>query len=333
MKNRETQYLEFNNLGRLHRLNRLLVPYLASRYRVLPVAEDGARVTVAMADPDDKEAREAMLAALGPSVYVVRADVQVIDSLLEKFWKNANNRSLELALWVPNKSNSTEVENYANCLAALLGAHLNQIEIPNTGKEACKEPTTRVEHTAGGAVGVEMLEKANLERLTDRPPVGKLADQLTTSLLVVRQPRWPIKSFLLILRNGASDATAVEWTIHLARSSGATVTVLPLSIPIPTNYNQNSPKRCSIDTILTSKTELGQKTRLVAQLLANSEINGTLRLRQEPPTWQIRFELLENDYDLVVIDRKPSNKLWDWILGELVNPLLSWTDRPLLITR
>ena len=333
MRNREKQYLEFNKLETIPRLARLLPPDLASRYHALPVAEDGARVTVAMADPDDKEAREAILAVLGPSVCVVRADAQVIDRLIAEFWEKASNRALELLLWVPTKSIATEVESYADHLAALLGAHLNQFETSCTGNEAYRALTSEIEHIKADIVVLGEFEQSILERLIEGPPQNKLADQLPTSLLVVRQPRWPIKNILLILRNETIDETAVDWTVCLARPSGADVTILPLTIPVPAMYDQRPRMRCSIDTILTSDTKLGKKLRLVAQRLVNSEINGTLRLRQEPPTWQIRFELLENDYDLVVIDCEPPDKLWHWILGELVNPLLSWTDRPVLVTK
>lgn len=332
MKNQATQHLELDNLQANPRLAKLLPPDLACRCRALPVAEDGERITVAMADPDDKEAREAIFAVLGPSAYVVRADARIIDRLLAEFREMTINQSLELLLWAPAKAIPDEVETYAKDLATLLGAHLSMFETSCMGNEAFRALTSEIDHIKADIVILGEFEQSILERLIEGPPENKLAYQLPTSLLVVRRPRWPIKNILLILRNGVIDETAVDWTVCLARPSGADVTIVPLTIPLSAMYDQYSRMRCSIDTILTSDTKFG-KLRLVAQLFVDSEINGTLRLRQEPPIWQIRFELLENDYDLVVIDCNPPNKLWHWILGELVNPLLSWTVRPVLITK
>lgn len=332
MKNSEKQYLDIFNLQSFRGFNRLFSPNLASRYRVIPLAEEGSQVTVAMANPDNREAREAILTALGPSVYVVRVDGDVIDSLLTKFCKNTNYCSLDLALWMPNKNISPEVEIYANHLADLLGAHLRHF-VPTTLSNKGYQPVSpETAFTEAGDIRLEEQERSNNKELIDKFPAKKIVDRHINSLLVVRQPRWPIKNFLLILRNTSVDETAIDWTIRIARSCRAKVTILPISIPVPTMYQRYYAMVSNMDKILSPDTDFGKNLRLVAQILVNSEVNGTLRLRQESPTWQIRFELLESEYDLVVIDQKPSNTFWNWILDELTNPLLSWTERPVLIT-
>jgi nucleotide-binding universal stress UspA family protein len=331
MKNQDT-YLEINRLETNPKLAGLLPRELAFHYHALPVAEDGERITVAMAEPNDKAAREAIMGVLGSSACVVRADAQIIDGILAEFWKKASNPSLELLYCVPTRAFADQVEAYASNLADLLGAHISQFETSKTGHEAYRALTAEIEHIKADIVVLGEFEQSFLKELIEGPPENKLADQLPTLLLVVRQPRWPLKNILLIIRNDGIDETALDWAVWLARPSGAAVTILPLTIPVPTKYDQDPRLSFSIDTLLTSDSKLGKKLRSVAQRLVNSEIKGTLRLRQESPTWQIRFELLENDYDLVVIDCEPSNRLWHWILDELVNPLLSWTDRPVLFT-
>lgn len=333
MKNRETQYLDFNRLEAISRLAGLLPPDLACRYHALPVAEDGERITVAMADPGDKDAREAIMAVLGPSACFVRADAQVIDSLLAKFWEKASSPTSELLLWASTRAFADEIEAYAEDLATLLGAHLSRFETPKTGNEAYRVLASEVKRTKADIVILGSNEQATLNRLLEVRPEYTLADRLSTSLLVVRQPCWPIINVLLVLRNEGKEETAVDWTVRFAQPSCADVTVLPLTLPAPAMCDQDPRLSYSIDTLLTSDSKLGKKLRFVAQRLVDSEINGTLRLREEPPIWQIRFELLEKDYDLIVIDCKPRNRLCRWMLGELVNPLLSRTDIPVLITK
>ncbi len=333
MKNRETQYLDFNRLEAISKLAGLLPPDLACRYHALPVAEDGERITVAMADPGDKDAREAIMAVLGPSACFVRADAQVIDSLLAKFWEKASNPTSELLLWASTSAFADEIDAYAEDLATLLGAHLSRFETPKTGNEAYRVLASEVKRTKADIVILGSNEQTTLNRLLEVRPEYTLADRLSTSLLVVRQPCWPIINVLLVLRNEGKEETAVDWTVRFAQPSCADVTVLPLTIPAPAMCDQDPRLSYSIDTLLTSDSKLGKKLRFVAQRLVDSEINGTLRLREEPPIWQIRFELLEKDYDLIVIDCKPRNRLYRWVLGELVNPLLSRTDIPVLITK
>ncbi|MBE9474041.1 MAG: hypothetical protein IMY85_04060, partial [Chloroflexi bacterium] len=233
MKNRETSYLDFNRLEAIPRLAALLPYDLACRYHALPVAEDGERITVAMADPDDKDAREAIMAVLGPSACVVRADAQVIDSLLAKFWEKASNPTSELLLWASTKAFADEIEVYAEELATLLGAHLSRFETLKTGNEAYRALTSEVKRTKADIVILGSNEQTTLNRLFEVRPEYTLVDRLPTSLLVVRQPCWPIKNVLLVLRNEEKDETAVDWTVRFAQPSCADVTVLPLTIPAP----------------------------------------------------------------------------------------------------
>lgn len=256
MKNRETSYLDFNRLEAIPRLTGLLPHDLACRYHALPVAEDGERITVAMADPDDKDAREAIMAVLGPSACVVRADAQVIDSLLAKFWEKASNPTSELLLWASTRAFADEIEVYAEDLATLLGAHLSRFETPKTGNEAYRALTSEVKRTKADIVILGSNEQTTLNRLLEVRPEYTLADRLPTSLLVVRQPCWPIINVLLVLRNEGKEETAVDWTVRFAQPSCADVTVLPLTIPAPAMCDQDPRLSYSIDTLLTSDSKL-----------------------------------------------------------------------------
>jgi nucleotide-binding universal stress UspA family protein len=333
MRHQDTQYLVYDELEAIPAIARLLPRELASRYHALPVATDGVRITVAMANPDDKEARERINAIFGPSACVVRADESVIDKLLEEFYQEVSKHPPELLIWVPIKSSEAEIETYTDQLATLLDARLNRFETSSVDNQAYEALIAEIGHIHPNVVVLSKLEGSVLERLIEGSPEHKLTNQLPGSLLMVRQPRWPLKHILLILRNGASDESAVQWTISLAHLSGARVTILPLTNQLPNLDDLDTPIRCSLDTILASGSVFGKKLRIVAQQLVDAEISGTLRLRQEPPTWQIRIELLEHDYDLIVLNSEPHDELWHWILGELVNPLLSWTDRPVLVTK
>jgi hypothetical protein len=91
--------------------------------------------------------------------------------------------------------------------------------------------------------------------------------------------------------------------------------------------------RGSITTLLTSSDPFGKKMRAISQRIAAENIHGTLKLRNEPPLEQIRDEVNETDADMLLIAAEPQNPIWRWMVGELVNDLFVWFDRPLLISK
>jgi hypothetical protein len=138
---------------------------------------------------------------------------------------------------------------------------------------------------------------------------------------------------LLILRNEASDESAIDWTVRIAQPSSAEVAILPLTFIPPAKNDQSPRNRSSIVTMLTTNCSLGKKLRLVAHRLVDSEITGTIVLRHEMPFRQISFEMIERNYDLVVIASELHNQRCSRVPEELIKRLLSCTERPVLITK
>lgn len=82
----KTAYLTIDELAVDPTIARRLPPDLAWRCHALPLAEDNGRITVAMADPDNAEAREAVVAVLGPRSCVVKGSALAIDERLAEIW-------------------------------------------------------------------------------------------------------------------------------------------------------------------------------------------------------------------------------------------------------
>ena len=59
----------------------------------------------------------------------------------------------------------------------------------------------------------------------------------------------------------------------------------------------------------------------------------SVTIRQGPADWQIKAEVNEGDYDLIVLAADPEDWWTRRILGRLVGPLLGWVDRPVLIAK
>jgi hypothetical protein len=105
-------------------LVRRLSPVLAFRYHALPLAEENGHVTVAMAEPDNVEARQAVAAALGAELYIVRSDPAVIDALLSEVWPAESPQPLRLLVCVPASPVAAKVQAYVQRIGNLLHSHL-----------------------------------------------------------------------------------------------------------------------------------------------------------------------------------------------------------------
>jgi nucleotide-binding universal stress UspA family protein len=73
--------------------------------------------------------------------------------------------------------------------------------------------------------------------------------------------------------------------------------------------------------------------RQVAQQLVNGQIEGTLRLRQGWPEWEIRREVVEGRFDLLVIAAAPQDRIRRWTLGDLATSLVRTVNRSILVTK
>lgn len=331
----QNRFLSLDKLTANSRLARRLPHELAFRYHAMPVAEDGERITVAMADPDDAEGQLAVATALGAMPYVVQADQSSIDALLAELWRAEALSSLHLLVYAKTSPTADELSTYTHLLRDLLDARISyfdsHVEADPT-LEAVIEAVTRVGHDL-------VICGESCQPLIDRLLFGqadcRVTDQIPTSLLIVRGVRWPLKRILLVVRHECveTNEVALEWVRRLARPSDAVVTVLAIAPPVPAMYSHMGRMQQGLTALLNTDTVLGREMRQIARQLSDWEIDGTLRLRQGATGWQLRLEVAAGDYDLIVMGADRSNRWLRWLTGGQINPLLRWADRPVLIAK
>jgi nucleotide-binding universal stress UspA family protein len=216
---------------------------------------------------------------------------------------------------------AAEVWDYAQVLGELLGvrvAYLNTMD------------DTRALEEQGGWAKYELIVLGNP---TD-PLLQKflaLRTQGRGAVLIAQHPHWPLKRILLIACGEPSDSAATEWTLRLALRAGSTVAVLAIVPPVSAMYGQMPSMEQGLPALLTSETALGRRMQQVAGRLVEEGVEGTLRLRQGPPEWQVRREITDGEYDLIVVADQPCRWWRRWLEGDLVAALLHWADRPVLI--
>jgi nucleotide-binding universal stress UspA family protein len=327
------EHLAFKDLALEPRLARRLPAELARRCHALPLAEDRGRITVAMADPNDPVAREAVTAALGPAACVVRCDADAIDSLLAQIWGGEARQPLRvLACARSGPRPPPPLTHYAEALSRLLAAQLDWLTLEQAlsslGEEApAREPDLYILPDAAHPLLRRLLSSEGQRESRARP------SGLQQAVLVVRAPRWPIRRILLLLSGQARDRAQVDWVLHLAQETHSKVMVLAVVPPVPAMYGQRPGIGDGLPGLLTANSPLGQQLRQVARNLVAWEIEATLRLREGPPAVQIHRELATGDYDLVALAGRPCGAIQRWLCGDEAGDVLNQTDRPVLITR
>jgi nucleotide-binding universal stress UspA family protein len=256
-------------------------------------------------------------------------DKQWIDPQPEESW----HIPLHILVYHQSSPIAKEIETYARYLSNLLHGQLGYYQTEIKTNIHLNDLAERVNHEHNLVIFGEPNRSWLKQLLTD--PAGcQAVKRLPTSVLVVRQPRWPLQRILLITQGLETDNIAVDWLLRLAQPSHAAVTVLALCPEIPPMYQQamaDIPRGLS-EWLITS-TPLGQRLRRIVERLENWEIEENLRFRQGVSEQQIQSEVDEGDYDLIVTAADPSDWWLRRLLGEVVNPLLRWTHRSVLVAK
>jgi nucleotide-binding universal stress UspA family protein len=328
----QAQHLILGRLDVNPRLARRLPPAVACRYHALPVAEDGGHITIAMADPDDTLAREAVLEALGAPSCVVAGNPATIDALLAEVWPEALQRSLNLlACTWDGVANETLA--FAQSVADLLAAHLSYYYPLARDEADCADLARAVEQGCYDLVFWEEAGQCLGRRLISGPTFNRVRKHTEASVLVVRRPRWPLKRLLLLVQDGERDEPALDWVVRLARPSGASVTALAVTPPAPAMYGQLARMQQGLDAVLATTTPLGQQMRRVARWLVEWDVQATLLLRQGLPEHEIRREVDRGDYDLIVVSDQ-YNEWWRRCLNRDWSACLpAWANQPVLFAK
>lgn len=179
----------------------------------------------------------------------------------------------------------------------------------------------------------EPVERNFLLRMLKRPPHRDVLESIPASLWLVRRPHWPIYSILLIVRGEEGEEDAEEWALRLAQASGAKVTVQIISPAAPALYNVGAQVQAPLNLLLTTDAPVGVQLRRILVTLKNAGVEVSLQQHSGKPNEQIAREIAASAPDLIVIAAETKSKLWRWWMGELVEPLLQWVDRPVLIVR
>jgi len=161
-------------------------------------------------------------------------------------------------------------------------------------------------------------------------PSGQMAapfanQEQQPSLLLVREPCWPLRRLLLLIRGQATDRATIEWGVYLAQRARCNVTLLVVKPPILDERDH------FIAQALKANTVPGRHIRYALHQFATNQVTGVLKLSHTGAERQVQAEVTDSLYDLIILGNEPLGRLFSWRLDSLLTPLLQWTQQPLLI--
>ncbi|MBN1309811.1 MAG: hypothetical protein JXB30_00235 [Anaerolineae bacterium] len=317
------QYLHLDSLTTRPELAQRLPSEVAFRYHALPIAGQEGNMTVALADPDDMSAYSAICEALGTRPYIIKGDQEAIDTLLTEVWQLPERQPLHIlvydhhhhTLYTPD-----DLWQYATSVSERLKVNPIQTQSRVLPEDA---------EQAGCDLVVMSKVKPDLARLVISPLETQITYRLSTSLLVIHHPVWPLRKILLLTCCNEINEPALNWVLKLAKSGDIGVTQLLVTPHIPSSHHDGY-----IEALLSPNTEMGSWLRLANQRFAQWCIPSDIKIRQGEPAWQVEQELDEQSYELVVVMAgKANNGLQRSPEDKLLSSLWRLVNCPVLVAR
>jgi nucleotide-binding universal stress UspA family protein len=199
---------------------------------------------------------------------------------------------------VKDETDKAEAEEWMEAARALLDAPEVTIKVRkgNVLKQILKESQSN--NYGMIIVGTHELKflKALLGTVT-----GKVADKAGKSVLVVKQYRPSLKKILLAVGGQQNNKTVVKEGAKLALKSGAAVTVLHVTAPVPSMFTGLEQIEETLDEMLQTDTPIAQYLRWSAKYLDKKGVSGDIEIRHGSASDEIVREARQGNYDLLVI--------------------------------
>lgn len=321
-------FLEIGLINADSSVMRLLPPEIAYRYHALPVATDGDRITVAMAEPEDRQASQAIQEIINRPICFIHADPGLIDNQLHHLWPTSAPHPRVLA-WFPNQDDS--LVSFTSYLAGILDADLeDSISFPNESG-SFKALSGVIRERQPDLLVFQSSHPSSVMRRLLRETADQETPQLSSFLAVPPRPIWPIKKILLVLPDSKTRSDlAVGWTEKLAGPGKIEVTVLPVLPPVPLCYG--SFLHHNLESILVGNDQLGIKMRQIGNRFKGENIQGVYKIRDGDPVTQIRDEIYASQPDLIIMPSRFHPGCKTWLNADLPSMLFKTLTTPMLFT-
>jgi hypothetical protein len=288
----------------LRRVDRRVATY----YLAVPLAGEDNRVTVATAYPDNADALRMLERLLQAAVVPVSSSEDDLQAAIARIYPDIVPGEGAILAWTDDPAWAEAVIATANAFGSLAGRPVVILD----SSETLDDVLARAGYDFSLLVA-RASDEAALARLVRRSPV---------SLLLVRGDYAPADHVLVALRGFGSDRETLDRVLPLMSRPGAGATVLPLSHPGSTRFNNmaagHSPARRHLQTFLRD--------------LNQQDVRVAVRLSQGDPASQIVTELGQGSYGLLVVAAEAEGDFVRRVLARIEAEAV-WPGKPVLIVK
>jgi len=300
---------------------------LAYRFRSIPIAETKDHYTIVMAEPEDQLAREAIQKACRKQVYMLRGDPEIVDTLIQKYIPRT--RQGRILVSCPSYR-ATFLADYAHEFCPVFETEIvDYCFVDNT--DTLKDEF--IDFVNGYQLVFLSTPQSHLDEMIIRGSWEmRTIERIQTSCLLPRSPRLPIQSIMLVLQKDECDIDTVDLVGRIAATTNAKVIVLVVLPQVPTMYQGLNRMRYSLSEILQSQSRLCCRLHRISDLLCRNSIHGEIHLKQGHVDFAIQEEIEESEIDLIVTAKPKKRRFSFMIDDDIVTRMLSWIERPVLLT-
>lgn len=162
----------------------------------------------------------------------------------------------------------------------------------------------------------------------------KVATGASTNVLVVQEKRSAINHILVCTAGRETDHPLIEKSVALAQSSGAKVTLLFVSDPVPAMYTGLKTMEETRTELLESDTVQAQQLKWGVHSFEEAGVEVKLKLRSGIVTDEIHHEINKGDYDLVIVGAHAEQNFWNELLvGNITGDIVELSSSSVLVVR
>ncbi|MFQ6000387.1 MAG: universal stress protein [Anaerolineae bacterium] len=168
--------------------------------------------------------------------------------------------------------------------------------------------------------------------------LGSVAVQVLTharcSVLVVKGDRISLSKILVCSGGKAYAEPAIEMGTQIAEATGARVTLLHVTAPVPAMYTGLEEIEERLVEFLQADTPQAKHLKRGAEILESHSVKGELKLRHGVPEEEIQREAQKGDFDLVVLgSSRVRGPLVNYFWGDVARSVVNRVKRPVLVVR
>jgi nucleotide-binding universal stress UspA family protein len=164
----------------------------------------------------------------------------------------------------------------------------------------------------------------------------QVAVESPISVLVVKDTDRPPELRRILICTGGKEPgnLVIERGAALAQASGASVTLLHVTTPVPSMYTGMGEIEESMSELLQTDTPTAKHLRKAAAYLSEHNVESNLVIRQGDVTEEILAEAKTGKNDLILIGAaRGESRLIEWVMGDVTRSLVNHASCAVLVVR